>query len=156
VPPSDVVGTENGTRAEVEGKPLCDPDQTVGISIRQGSQQDSVHNAEDRGVGTSSKGERENDNGGKTPVFTYLPKRETNVLQGLSEPPGRALIPMQLFGLFYAAVGPPRCLAGILGTHALTDELVFKQYEMCPYFPIQIVLGTIIREKGENFHESAP
>jgi len=58
-----------------------DHGQAVRILIRQGTQQDGVHHAEDRGVGTDTQGERDDSDSGEARPLSQHAESVANVLK---------------------------------------------------------------------------
>src|SRR5262249_24657106 len=75
------LGVRDDEVAIVRGYILqCDADKAVGVRIRKRSQQDGVDHREQRGVGTDSKGESQDRNGGEAGVLAENADSEANVL----------------------------------------------------------------------------
>jgi hypothetical protein len=60
---------------------VLDGDQLAGIAIGQRAEQHRVHRAEDRGVGSDSQGEREDDDAGEGRALGQAAEAVAEILQ---------------------------------------------------------------------------
>ncbi len=112
-------GREPGVGEEPVGRAIADRDETIRIGIRKRTQQDGVHDGEDRGVRADAERQREDGRGGEAGCAPQHAQAVADVLAERVEPRQAALIAPGLRGLRIPAEGQPRRMPRRRGIESL-------------------------------------
>src|SRR5690348_15502684 len=110
-------------------------------------QQNSVHNAENSGVGANAKGESENGDCRETRVAAKLPQSVAHILDNIFYPAQAVGVAAFFFFALHAAKGPERRIPGFFRRHPCLDVLLRLQLNVELKLLVQIALQTIAPEE---------
>lgn len=131
-------------------------DQSVGVGVREGAEDDGVDDAEDGGIDADAEGEGKDDDGGESGIAGDIAKAMAKILEEDVEVRQGALPAAGFFGLEDATELPACFQAGIGGRQAGAKEVLLEEFDVVADLIGEGLVELSFAEEGEEAVHETP